>query len=171
MNSYIFNSYYMQLTKEHFEKYLKGLLRKELKNVVTKKDLDRKLEGFATKDDIKNFATKDDLKAFATKEDLKAFEDRIDNKFATKEDLLSLEQRMDTKFATKDDLETKLAAQTQELKTFAIEQTEELARIVASGLEGERVYMDGRFSEVLQNIDVPTRTRPWQPKPRGLKAR
>lgn len=67
---------------------------------------------------VKNLATKDDLKSFATKDDLAGF--------ATKDDLTNL--------ATKDNLKTSLAEQTRELKQFAVEQTEELARIIASAV-------------------------------------
>ena len=47
-------------------------------------------------------------------------------------------------------LETKLASQTKELKAFAQEQTEELARIVHAGFDG----VDLRFGEVIKLIDV-----------------
>ncbi len=81
-----------------------------VQNLATKQDLEAlpeklKAQGFATKDDLVNFATKDDLVNFATKDDL-------------------------VNFATKDDLK----AQTAELKAFAVEQTEELARIIAGSL-------------------------------------
>jgi hypothetical protein len=52
----------MELTKEHFDKQLKGLVRKS--------DLDKRFANVATKSDLKNFATKDDLRRFATKDDL-----------------------------------------------------------------------------------------------------
>lgn len=55
---------------------------------------------------VKNLATKDDLKNFATKDDL-------------------------ANLATKDSLKASLTEQTTELKQFAVEQTEELARIIA----------------------------------------
>jgi|GEM_PF-4716944 hypothetical protein len=56
-----------------------------------------RLDGFATKNDLKLFANKDDLKSFATKDDLKLFATKDDLKlFATKDDLKL--------FATKDDL-------------------------------------------------------------------
>lgn len=46
-----------------------SLIRKELKNCVTKEDAKK----FATKEDLKEFARKDDLRNFATKDDLKGF--------------------------------------------------------------------------------------------------
>ena len=54
-----------------------------------RRDQDRSLDRFATKEDFERFATKDDLQRFATKDDLQ--------RFATKDDLKD--------FATKDDLE------------------------------------------------------------------
>lgn len=99
-----------------------GQILKEIREIrsemVTKDELDRKLQSFATKDDLtslkddmqtlkddmqsvkeelKTFAKKDDLNQFATKDDLKPFATKEDLKpFATKDDLKL--------FATKDDL-------------------------------------------------------------------
>ncbi len=39
--------------------------------------MDKKLQNFATKEDLKALATKEDLKAFATKEDLRELENNI----------------------------------------------------------------------------------------------
>ncbi len=47
--------------------------------MITRKELQEELKGFATRDDLERFATKDDLKRFATKDDLE--------RFATKDDL------------------------------------------------------------------------------------
>jgi hypothetical protein len=58
--------------------------------------------------------------------------DYLDGKFATKDDLGAFEDRMDKKFATKDDLKVALAEQSKELKDFAEEQTEHLARIIST---------------------------------------
>ena len=51
-------------------------------NMVTKTELDERLRGFATKDDLKSFATKDDLHElegnfFMLKQDLISFKDEI----------------------------------------------------------------------------------------------
>src|SRR5882672_7667175 len=64
---------------------------------VTKDYLDERLQGFATKDDLKAFATKDDLKAFATKDYL---DERL-QAFATKDDLKQMEQRLEQKLSRK----------------------------------------------------------------------
>lgn len=62
------------------KKNLKGFATKDdVKEFVTKKDLDISLKVFATKDDLKDFAKKSDLDKFATRDDL--------NRFATKKDL------------------------------------------------------------------------------------
>ncbi len=59
------------------------------------------------------------------------FEQHLDQQFAEK--LKNLATKDDLKgFATKDDLKTSLAAQSEELKAFAEEQTESLARIIAA---------------------------------------
>ena len=47
---------------------------------ITKKDVDKLSEIFATKDDLKAFATKDDLRAFATKVDLERFVTKLEFK-------------------------------------------------------------------------------------------
>lgn len=63
----------------------------ELQLILEKLEhIESRLDGCATKDDLKVCATKEDLKNFATKEDLKSF--------ATKEDLMA--------FATKEEIET-----------------------------------------------------------------
>jgi hypothetical protein len=51
------------------------LTKQDLENIEN--IMDRKLSGFATKDDIKMFATKDDLKNFATKDDLVNLESKM----------------------------------------------------------------------------------------------
>jgi hypothetical protein len=57
--------------------------------------LDRKLNGFATKDDLKSFPTKEDIKSFATKEDIKGFATKDDIKgFANRLDLEKMESRI-----------------------------------------------------------------------------
>ncbi|MBL8031163.1 MAG: hypothetical protein JNK33_02470 [Candidatus Doudnabacteria bacterium] len=75
---------------------------------------------------VKNLATKDDLKSFATKDDL-------------------------TNLVTKDNLKASLAEQTKELKQFAVEQTEELARIIA-GTVAEP--MQNHFGEPVNHEDI-----------------
>lgn len=45
---------------------------------LTKKDIEKLKDVFATKDDLKGFATKDDLKNFATKDDLSRINENID---------------------------------------------------------------------------------------------
>ncbi len=64
----------MELTKEYFDK--------QIKNLVTKKDLHQRLANVASKDDLVKFATRDDLLRFATKDDLL--------ELATKNDLASV---------------------------------------------------------------------------------
>jgi hypothetical protein len=79
---------HVMLTSEQFER----LATKDYLD----KTLDRRLKGFATKDDLKSFATKDDLKSFATKDDLKNFAKKDDLKsFLTKDDLKVINQRFD----------------------------------------------------------------------------
>ena len=81
---------------------------------LTKEYLDSIVQNLATKQDLEALPEKLKAQGFATKDDLV--------NFATKDDLVN--------FATKDDLK----AQTAELKAFAVEQTEELARIIAGSL-------------------------------------
>lgn len=69
-------------------------------NMVTKTDLKKELEGFATKKDLERFATKKDLERFATKKDLE--------RFATKEDLEGVRSEIEgvrSVMATKRDIE------------------------------------------------------------------
>ena len=66
-----------------------------------RRDQDRSLDRFATKEDFERFATKDDLQRFATKDDLKDFATKDDlEPFVTK-DYLEL---WGAKYATKEDL-------------------------------------------------------------------
>jgi hypothetical protein len=73
--------------------------------------LQMRLEGFATKEDLKQLATKQDVEGFATKEDLKQLATKQDVEgFATKEDL--------KQFAMKQDVEEIVQAYANELKNF-----------------------------------------------------
>ena len=145
MESYI-KKEFQKLNKRFDKMEARMVTKDDAKHFATKDDL----KPFATKDDLKPFATKDELKAFATKDDLKSFATKGDLKpFATKEDLKPFTTKEDLKpFAIKDDLKSfytkeDLKAQTKELKAFAVEQTEELARIVSRG-----------FDDVLETLDV-----------------
>jgi len=70
----------MELTKEYFDQTIAKMASKEdLQDLVTKSDLDKRLAGFAKKDDLKNFATKDDLKPLATKNDLKSLGKQLED--------------------------------------------------------------------------------------------
>lgn len=91
--------------------------------------ISKRLDTFITKDDLDQklhtFATKEDLKSFATKEDLRTF-------------------------ATKDDLKQ----QTKELKAYTDEQTENLARIIATTIANP---MEARFNRLESALDVDER--------------
>jgi hypothetical protein len=97
---------HVMLTSEQFERlatkdYLDKTLDRRLKGFATKDDL----KSFATKDDLKNFAKKDDLKSFLTKDDLKVINQRfdgIDQKF------VSIDQRFDGVDKKLKDLDDKL---------------------------------------------------------------
>ena len=106
--------------------------------------MDKRFDGVAMKEDLKGFATKEDLKGFATKEDLKGFATKEDLKgFATKEDLKQAVAPLATKL--------ELTAQTKELKVFAREQTEELARIIANTVAAP---MQNHFEELKDELEV-----------------
>jgi hypothetical protein len=119
----------MELTKEYFDEQLNKMNRR-MDLFATKEDI----KGFATKEDIKGFATKEDLKNFATKDDLAKFatKEYIDAKliyFATKNDLVN--------FATKSDiqsLEVNLKSYTDtkvaELKEHSEQETAKLIGII-----------------------------------------
>ena len=70
---------------------------------ITKKDLDKLSEKFATKADLQKFATKADLQEFATKADLQKFATKADlqvlkddylDKIMKKLEDMSIEQKM-----------------------------------------------------------------------------
>jgi predicted site-specific integrase-resolvase len=66
------------------------------------------------------------------------------------------DQQLSTVNAKMDSLASKqdLSSQTEELKAYVREQTEELGRMVNSGFEGERRYLEGRFQELVNLVDV-----------------
>jgi hypothetical protein len=71
----------MELTKEHFDKQLKGL--------VTKADLDKRLANVASKDDLLELATKNDVRSMRDDvEEIKTLVKRIDQR--TDEDTMAL---------------------------------------------------------------------------------
>lgn len=104
-------------TKEDIQFILQDIqsIKTDMKSFVTKEDL-RAIRGdmqvFATKDDLNNFATKEDLRIFATKDDL--------SQFATKNEIQAIREDM--------------KAQTKELKEFAMDQTEALARVIEEAI-------------------------------------
>jgi formyltetrahydrofolate hydrolase len=103
----------MELTKEHFDEQLGRFVTKEyfdqqLQRFVTKEYFDQQLDRFVTKDHFDQ-----QIQRFVTKENL---ETTLDKRFD------DFEEKMDKKFV----------AQTKELKEFAEEQTESLARIIAT---------------------------------------
>jgi|GEM_PF-5360987 len=106
-------------------------LTKEYFEEYLGQQFDEKLKNVATKKDLKNFATKDDLGGFATKKDLE-------------------------NFATKDDLKAALSDQTAELKRYSDEQTESLARIIATSIAEP---METRFNRLDSLMDVRDRVR------------
>lgn len=112
-------------------------MEKDIKNQF--EQLGKTLKTLATKEDLKSLATKDELKGLATKDELK--------NLATKEELKGL--------ATKEDLKT----QTKELKAFAVEQIEELSRIV-----------NGGFDDVLNRLDVRERMLIMEKKMKAIES-
>ena len=121
-----------------------------------------KMEGFATKDDLKSFATKDDLKSFATKDDLKSFATKDDLKpFATKDDLKSFATKDDLKsFATKDDLmpfatkdDLKSFATKDDLKSFVTNDSlRHEMNLILSEIDSTEQRLNRRFEEVDKKI-------------------
>ncbi|MCL5667203.1 MAG: hypothetical protein M1383_05550 [Patescibacteria group bacterium] len=89
---------------------------------LTREYLDKQLAKLATKDNLTNLATKDELRNLATKDELR-------------------------NLATKDDLKQ----QTKELKEFAEEQTEALARIISNTVAEP---MERHFSQANFKIDA-----------------
>jgi hypothetical protein len=100
----------------------------QIKKLVSKSDFDEKIKDLVTKADLD-----EKLKGYPTKLDL-------DQKFQD--------------YPNKKDLDEKLEAQTRELTVFAVEQTEDLARILASSFASERHYVDGRFDTLERKLGV-----------------
>lgn len=113
----------MELTKEYLDQKFEEFgqrsnekLDKQAAELNNRMDsMTIRMDGMATKEDLRAFATKEDLKGLATKEDLKDF--------ITKEDLKD--------FATKEDL----SAQTRELQNYTDEVAQTIITAVDAGFE------------------------------------
>lgn len=93
--------------------------------------LQKRLKGFATKEDLQQFATKEDIQSLATKRDLKSEL----SKYATKDDL--------KKLATKEDLDDLLGDIIEAVDKNKAEKT-------------QVVKLEKRINRIEEDLQIPT---------------
>lgn len=114
---------------------------------LTKEYFDKQIAKLATKDEIAKLATKEEISKLASKDQIA--------KLVTKEEI--------AKLATKEDLRL----QSKELKLFAEEQTETLARIIAKTVSEP---MELHFKEYEEKTDTGLRVKKLEGQMTELKS-
>ncbi len=133
----------MELTKEHFDKVVRGLATKEelkvvaknQENFVTKTEFKKELSKLATKEDLKNLATKEEQKTLATKDELKKLATKDELKpLATKSELKILENKIDKIGITLDGIAKDLQDSRDEktVTNYRLDRDEKFIRKLAS---------------------------------------